>query len=241
MPASVPHTAASDRGAFVREMFARIAPRYDLVNRLMTGGFDERWREAAITVLRAPHGGRIADLCCGTGDIALHLRRRDPSLHVTGVDFCEPMLERARARAGGADPGRLEWIAGDVAALPFPDRALDGAIMGFSSRNLTDLDAVLREVRRVLKPGARFVNLDASKPPNRLWKACFDAYFYHVVPLLGGWLGGSREAYAYLPQSLTRHPAADALRERFEDAGFVRCGYRRLMGGAIAIHWGEAP
>jgi demethylmenaquinone methyltransferase/2-methoxy-6-polyprenyl-1,4-benzoquinol methylase len=113
--------------------------------------------------------------------------------------------------------------------------------MGFSMRNVVDIDATLREIRRVLRPGARFVNLDMSKAPNPLWKGCFDLYFYHVVPLVGGLIGGSRAAYTYLPQSLTHHPNAEALRERFNAAGFTNTGFVRLMGGAIAIHYGSAP
>jgi demethylmenaquinone methyltransferase / 2-methoxy-6-polyprenyl-1,4-benzoquinol methylase len=110
--------------------------------------------------------------------------------------------------------------------------------MGFSLRNVVDIDQVLREIVRVLRPGARFVNLDVSKAPNALWKRMFDLYFYRVVPLVGGIVGGSRTAYSYLPNSLTHHPNADELRARFERAGFVESGYERLMGGAIAIHYG---
>jgi demethylmenaquinone methyltransferase/2-methoxy-6-polyprenyl-1,4-benzoquinol methylase len=107
-------------------------------------------------------------------------------------------------------------------------------------RNVVDIDATLRGIRRVLRPGAKFVNLDMSKAPNRMWKACFDLYFYHVVPLIGGLVGGSRAAYTYLPQSLTHHPNAEALRDRFTAAGFGEAGFVRLMGGAVAIHYGTA-
>ncbi|HTU82753.1 MAG TPA: ubiquinone/menaquinone biosynthesis methyltransferase [Candidatus Acidoferrales bacterium] len=230
------------KGAFVREMFAQIAPRYDVANRVLTGGFDERWRRRAIGVLRAPRGGRVLDLCCGTGDLVFHLLRVDPSLTVTGLDFCEPMLERARARAASSSAGsRASFVEGDAMALPFEDAAFDGATMGFSLRNVVDVDAVLREVRRVLRPGARFVNLDVSKAPNPLWKRAFDLYFYGVVPVLGGIVGGSRRAYAYLPSSLTHHPNAVELRRRFARAGFTDAGFVALMGGAIAVHYGTNP
>jgi demethylmenaquinone methyltransferase/2-methoxy-6-polyprenyl-1,4-benzoquinol methylase len=229
-----------DKGAFVRDMFAQIAPRYDAANRVISAGMDEGWRKRAIAILAAPRNGRVLDLCCGTGDVVFHLLRTDSSLHVTGVDFCEQMLEKARLRAAKETHGDATFVEADVMALPFEDRAFDGATMGFSMRNVVDIDATLREIRRVLRPGAKFVNLDMSKAPNRLWKACFDLYFYHVVPLIGGIVGGSRTAYSYLPQSLTHHPNADALRERFTAAGFSDAGFVRLMGGAVAIHYGTA-
>ncbi len=231
----------NDKGAFVREMFADIAPRYDAANRVLTAGLDERWRKRAIALLAPPHGGHILDLCCGTGDVVFHLLRTDPSLELTGVDFCEPMLAGARARAPREARGRATFLEGDVMALPFADASFDGATMGFSLRNVVDIDQVLREVRRVLRPGARFVNLDVSKAPNPLFKRAFDLYFYGLVPLIGGIIGGSKRAYTYLPNSLTHHPNADALRERFERVGFVQSGYVRLMGGSIAIHYGTNP
>lgn len=235
-----------DKGAFVREMFAQIAPRYDLANRVISAGMDEGWRKRAIEILAAPPGGRVLDLCCGTGDVVFHLLRTDPRLQVTGVDFCEPMLKTARARAAKRAQTRrhpqsdVQFVKGDVMALPFDDRSFDGATMSFSMRNVVDIDATLREIHRVLRPGARFVNLDMSKAPNRLWKACFGLYFYRIVPLIGGFIGGSRAAYTYLPQSLTHHPNAEALRDRFAAAGFADAGFIRLIGGAVAIHYGTA-
>lgn len=230
----------TDKGAFVRDMFAKIAPRYDTANRVISAGLDEGWRKRAIALLRAPKGGRIVDLCCGTGDLVFHLLRTDPALQVTGVDFCRPMLDGARTRAQREARGDATFVEGDVMALPFGDRSFDGATMGFSMRNVVDIDATLREIRRVLRPGARFVNLDMSKAPNKLWKACFDLYFYNVVPLVGAIVGGSRQAYTYLPQSLTHHPNAEELRDCFSAAGFRDAGFVRLMGGAIAIHYGAA-
>jgi demethylmenaquinone methyltransferase / 2-methoxy-6-polyprenyl-1,4-benzoquinol methylase len=227
-----------DKGAFVREMFARVAPRYDAANRVLTAGLDERWRRRAIALLAPPRGGSVLDVCCGTGDVVFHLLRTDPGLDVTGVDFCAPMLERARLRAPKEARGKATFLEGDAMTLPFEDDRFDGATMGFSLRNVVDIDRVLREVLRVLKPGARFVNLDVSKAPNRLWKRMFDLYFYGVVPLIGGIVGGSKQAYAYLPSSLTHHPNARDLRLRFERAGFAGAGYLPLMGGAICIHYG---
>lgn len=234
-----PAPGDADKGTFVREMFASIAPRYDAANRVLTAGMDERWRRRAIALLQLPRDGRVLDLCCGTGDLVFHLLRADRSLHVTGIDFCAPMLERARERAHGR--AGAAFVEGDVMSLPFDDDSFDGATMGFSLRNVVDLDRVLREVLRVLRPGARFANLDVSKAPNKLWKRMFDLYFYNVVPLVGGIVGGSRQAYTYLPSSLTHHPGALELRDRFARAGFAGAQYASLAGGAIAIHYGSKP
>lgn len=229
------------KATFVREMFASIAPRYDLANRVLTGGLDERWRRRAIALLQAPAHAEILDCCCGTGDLVFHLLRTDPTLTVTGVDFCAPMLERARRRAGREARGSARFVQGDVMAMPFDNNTFDGATMGFSLRNVVDVDGTLREILRVLRPGGRFVNLDVSKAPNRAFKRLFDWYFYGVVPVLGGIVGGSRMAYTYLPNSLTHHPNAVQLRERFVRAGFADAQYRALMGGTIAIHYGTKP
>jgi demethylmenaquinone methyltransferase/2-methoxy-6-polyprenyl-1,4-benzoquinol methylase len=230
-----------DKALYVREMFAAIAPRYDATNRLLTAGVDEAWRRRAIAELRAPDDARLLDLCCGTGDLVFHLLRGAPRTTVTGADFCTPMLAGARERAKREDPqGRADFVEADVMALPFPDRSFDGATMGFSMRNVVDIVATLREARRVLRPGARFVNLDVSKAPNPLFRQLFNLYFYRLVPLIGGTFGGSKPAYRYLPNSLTNYPDADALAERFRSAGFHEVRYVRVGGGAVAIHVGVA-
>jgi demethylmenaquinone methyltransferase/2-methoxy-6-polyprenyl-1,4-benzoquinol methylase len=234
-------SARMDKALYVREMFAEIAPRYDATNKLLTAGADEAWRKRAVAELAAPHGGHILDLCCGTGDLAFHLVRTDPTLEVTGADFCAPMLAGARGRAPREDPAaRVSFMEADVMALPFADDSFDGATMGFSMRNVVDIVATLREARRVLKPGARFVNLDVSKAPNPIFRRLFNLYFYGLVPLVGGLVGGSRAAYTYLPNSLTNYPDADELAERFRTAGFSDVRYLRLGGGAIAAHVGVA-
>lgn len=229
------------KATYVREMFEAIAPRYDLTNRVLTAGADEGWRRRALAALAVPPGGHVLDLCCGTGDIAFHLVRTDPGLTVTGADFCEPMLEGARRRAEREDPrGRTTFVRADALALPFTDGSFDGAVMGFALRNVADIAAALREARRILKPGARFVNLDMSKAPNAAYRRLFNLYFYHVVPIVGGLVGGSMAAYRYLPNSLTHHPDADELARHFRSAGFSEVGYVRLAGGAIAVHSGVA-
>ena len=234
-------SARMDKALYVREMFAEIAPRYDATNKLLTAGADEGWRKRAVAALAAPHGGRILDLCCGTGDLAFHLVRTDPTLDVTGADFCAPMLAGARSRAAREDrAGRATFIEADAMALPFADATFDGATMGFSMRNVVDIVATLREARRVLKPGTRFVNLDVSKAPNPLFRRLFNLYFYGLVPLVGGLVGGSKSAYRYLPNSLTNYPGADELAAHFFTAGFSEVRYARLGGGAVAVHVGVA-
>jgi demethylmenaquinone methyltransferase/2-methoxy-6-polyprenyl-1,4-benzoquinol methylase len=222
-------------------MFAAIAPRYDATNRLLTGGVDERWRRRAVRELAASHGSWILDLCCGTGDLAFHIARSDPSLTVEGVDFCEPMLDGARKRLPREGVGeRVAFVVADVASLPYEAASFDGATMGFSMRNVVDIVATLKEVRRVLRPGTTFVSLDVSKAPNPIFRRAFNLYFYNIVPLVGGAVGGSKSAYRYLPNSLTNYPDADALAERFKEAGFHDVHYVRLAGGALAIHAGTA-
>ncbi|HEV3088497.1 MAG TPA: bifunctional demethylmenaquinone methyltransferase/2-methoxy-6-polyprenyl-1,4-benzoquinol methylase UbiE [Candidatus Elarobacter sp.] len=234
-------TDPAGKGAYVREMFAAIAPRYDRANRVLTAGVDEAWRRRAVAELAAPRGGRVADLCCGTGDLAFHLVKTDPSLEVVGIDFTPPMLDGARSRAKREDPAsRASFIEGDVTRLPFAGASFDGATMGFSMRNVVDVVATLKEARRILKPGARFVNLDVTKPANPLVRRAFGLYFYGIVPLVGGLVGGSKTAYRYLPNSLTNFPDADGLAERFRTAGFREVRTIRLGFGAIAIHVGVA-
>jgi len=229
------------KSVYVREMFASIAPRYDATNRILTGGVDEWWRRRAVRELAAPPRGRILDLCCGTGDLSFHLARSDATLSIAALDFCEPMLDGARARAKREKrAAQVDFQLGDVMALPFADASFDGAIMGFSLRNVVDIPATLREARRVLKPGARFVNLDVSKAPNPLFRRAFELYFYRAVPLIGGLVGGSRAAYRYLPASLTNYPNADELAAQFAGAGFAGVRFVRLAGGAIAVHVGSA-
>ncbi len=234
-------TDPAGKGAYVREMFAAIAPRYDRANRLLTAGVDEAWRRRAVAELAAPRGGRVADLCCGTGDLVFHLLRTDPALDVVGVDFTPPMLDGARSRAKREDPsGRAAFVEGDVTRLPFADASFDGATMGFSMRNVVDVVGTLREARRILRPGTRFVNLDVTKPRNPIVRRLFGLYFYGVVPLVGGLVGGSKTAYRYLPNSLTNFPDADGLADRFRQAGFREVRTIRLGFGAIALHVGTA-
>lgn len=224
-----------DKGSAVREMFGRIAGRYDLANTIMTGGVDVIWRKQAVNVLALPLDAHVIDLCCGTGSLTRELARRVPLGSVTGVDFSEPMLAIARQRGG---PSNTTYQSADVLELPFESGTFDAAAMAFSLRNVTEIAACLREVARVLKPGRSFVNLEVGKPQNFLMRRAFFAYFYGVVPALGGLVGGDKAAYRYLPESLINFPDARALAGLFKNNGFPHTRCVRLLGGVANLHVG---
>jgi demethylmenaquinone methyltransferase/2-methoxy-6-polyprenyl-1,4-benzoquinol methylase len=213
----------------VRVMFDRIAPVYDAMNRVMTAGLDRRWRELAAKVVLP--GDRVLDACCGTGDLALAARRRGGA--VTGLDFSPVMLERARRK--GPD---VEWVQGDLLALPFPDASFEAATVGFGVRNVADLPLALRELRRVLVPGGRVAVLEITQPRGVL-RPFYRLWFDGIVPALGRVLPGG-DAYTYLPASVRRFPGPDALATLLEDAGFGSVAYRLLAGSIVALHTGAA-
>jgi demethylmenaquinone methyltransferase / 2-methoxy-6-polyprenyl-1,4-benzoquinol methylase len=214
----------------VQSMFDRIAPVYDAMNRVMTVGLDRRWRRLAVELVVQP-GDRVLDACCGTGDLALEAERQGG--HVVGLDFSERMLERARRKSE-----TVEWLQGDLLALPFPDGSFDTATVGFGVRNVADLDLGLRELRRVLRPGGRLAVLEITQPRGRL-KPFFGLWFDRVVPVLGKVIPGGR-AYAYLPASVRRFPGAEELVGTLERAGFVHVRFQLLGGTIVALHTGTA-
>jgi demethylmenaquinone methyltransferase/2-methoxy-6-polyprenyl-1,4-benzoquinol methylase len=212
--------------AAVEAMFDRISPVYDPMNRLMTAGLDRRWRRLAVrAVVRS--GDRVLDACCGTGDLALEAERAGG--RVTGLDFSERMLERARRKSAGID-----WVRGDVLALPFPDGSFDAATVGFGIRNVEDLEAGLRELARVLRPGGRLACLEITRPRGAL-RPFFSLWFDGLVPLAGKALPGGA-AYSYLPASVRRFPGPEELGEALRRAGFGEIGWRLLGGGIVALH-----
>jgi demethylmenaquinone methyltransferase / 2-methoxy-6-polyprenyl-1,4-benzoquinol methylase len=215
----------------VRSMFDRIAPVYDLMNRVMTVGLDQRWRRLTVREVVAA-GDRVLDGCCGTGDLAIAARKAG-ALDVVGLDFSDPMLERARRK----EPG-IEWIQGDLLELPFEDGSFDAGTVGFGVRNVADLEKGLAELRRVLKPGGRIGILEITRPrgPLRLF---YRLWFDVLIPLAGKILPGGK-AYTYLPASVRRFPGPEALAELMRAHGFADVTYRRLGGGIVALHTGTA-
>ena len=228
--------ASPTRAAYVERMFGRIAPRYDLMNKVMTGGRDRRWRAMTVAEARLPRGGHALDVATGTGDLALALARvAGPTGRVVGIDFTEPMLALARRKSRDLAE-RVEFRHADALNLPFAEASFDAVTIGFGLRNITDVPRALAQMRRVLRPGGRLVCLELTKPRVPLLAAGFYAYFEHVVPRLGAVLNGSREAYTYLPTSLESFPDAPTLRLLMLGAGFARVHVRLLNLGTIAIH-----
>jgi demethylmenaquinone methyltransferase / 2-methoxy-6-polyprenyl-1,4-benzoquinol methylase len=215
----------------VKGMFDRIAPVYDVMNRVMTAGLDRRWRKLAVSEVVWP-GDRVLDACCGTGDLAVEAERRGG--RVVGLDFSPRMLERARKKSGA-----IEWIQGDALALPFPDGDFDAATVGFGVRNLADLEGGLKELARVLRPGGKLAVLEITRPRGIL-KPFFRLWFDVLVPLAGRVLPGG-QAYTYLPASVRRFPGPDDLSALFQGAGFADVHYRLLGGGSVALHVGVKP
>jgi demethylmenaquinone methyltransferase / 2-methoxy-6-polyprenyl-1,4-benzoquinol methylase len=215
----------------VQSMFDRIAPVYDLMNRLMTAGLDLRWRRlAAEAVVRS--GDRVLDAACGTGDFAVADLKAGAG-RVTGVDFSERMLVRARRK----EP-RVDWVSGDLLALPFPDASFDAATVGFGVRNVADLELSLRELRRVLVPGGRLAILEITRPRGIL-RPFYSLWFDRIVPLLGRLLPGG-SAYTYLPASVKRFPDTERLAVLLRGAGFGDVRIRLLGGSIVALHTGVA-
>jgi demethylmenaquinone methyltransferase/2-methoxy-6-polyprenyl-1,4-benzoquinol methylase len=212
--------------AAVEAMFDRISPVYDPMNRLMTAGLDRRWRRLTVQAVVRP-GDRVLDACCGTGDLAIEAQRAGG--RVTGLDFSERMLERARRKSTA-----VEWLRGDVLALPFSDASFDAVTVGFGIRNVENLDAGLSELVRVLRPGGRLGCLEITRPRGAL-RPFFALWFDGLVPLAGKVLPGGA-AYTYLPASVRRFPGPEDLGDAMRRAGFAEIGWRLLGGGIVALH-----
>lgn len=221
------------RARYVRAMFARIAGRYDLLNRLMTFGQDVRWRRIAVEGLQLSGSSDVLDIGAGTGDLAFEIQRQAPGAHVVAADFTLEMLRAGRARTTANSPA---WLAADALKLPLPNASFDGVISGFLLRNVGDLTAALREQGRVLRPGGRFVSLETTPPPNGLMRPLIAIQLRVVIPLLGRLVAGDPSAYRYLPQSTEGFVEPERLAEMIEAAGFERVSFRRYMFGTIAIH-----
>jgi demethylmenaquinone methyltransferase/2-methoxy-6-polyprenyl-1,4-benzoquinol methylase len=230
------------RAAKVNDLFAAIARRYDLLNDVQSFGLHRRWKRRVIELAAVQSGNRALDLCCGTGDLALALARR--GAEVTGLDFSPAMLEIAEARRQRnfkSQISNLKFMAGDALQIPFPDALFDIVTVGYGLRNLTSWEKGLDEMHRVAKPGARLVVLDFGKPANALWRGIYFAHLKCAVPLLGWIFCGNADAYAYILESLKQYPAQLAVAEKMRELKLVNVRVINLLGGAMAINYGEKP
>ena len=219
----------------VRSMFGRIAGRYDLLNRLLSAGIDRRWRELTVRRAGLLKGKRVVDACCGTGDLSLAFAAEGAS--VVGVDFTPEMLQHAGPKATERQLAGL-FVHGDAMRLPIASGCADFCSVAFGVRKLADPDLGLRELARVLKPGGRLFVLEFSPPPPGLLGALYRFYFLRVLPWIGGFISGDREAYRYLPRTVSAWPEPEAFRRQLEAAGLRDCGYERLTFGIASLHWG---
>jgi len=230
--------AGAAREAQVQRIFSEIAPRYDLLNHVLSLNVDRRWRRKAVDLLawdRAPDG-LFLDACAGTFDLALELADRAGFRgRVVAPDFAHPMLATGTPKLAGAP---VSPVCGDSLRLPFEDGTFEGATVGFGVRNLSDVRRGLVELHRVLRPGARLVVLEFTTPPNALVRAGYLFYFHRVLPLVGRIVSGHPWAYTYLPESVKEFPGPEALRDLFAEVGFDEPGYRLLSFGIAALHWG---
>jgi demethylmenaquinone methyltransferase/2-methoxy-6-polyprenyl-1,4-benzoquinol methylase len=235
---SLPTPGAPEKAA-VRSMFDRIAPRYDLLNRLLSAGIDVRWRRACVDMLDLRGSARIVDLCTGTGDLLIEALRRGEGTTGIGVDLSSAMLVRGQKklqRGSLAERGSL--AAGDAERLPLGDALFDGALVSFGIRNVGNVEAAFREVFRVLKPRGRFVVLEFSMPAGLLGRA-YRLYFGRLLPFIGGLISGDRGAYSYLPASVERFPSPSEFSALLEHAGFRSVERRALTGGIAYLYRGE--
>ena len=236
------HLTGAARAEYVRSLFARIVPRYDLFNTLSTFGQDRRWRQLVVDAAEVPADGRAIDVATGTGAVAFALSRQTPTARIEGLDFCEPMIVAAQAQAVARSGFAKDldavpsFAVGDALRLRSSDDVFDAVTISFGMRNLADVPRGLREMWRVLKPGGRLVCLELTHARHAFIRMPFNIYFFYIAPLLGALLSGDRDAYTYLPHSLTSFPDADALGRLMTEAGFSQVRYRLLNFGTIAIH-----
>ncbi|MBI3961429.1 MAG: bifunctional demethylmenaquinone methyltransferase/2-methoxy-6-polyprenyl-1,4-benzoquinol methylase UbiE [Deinococcus sp.] len=229
-----------DKATRVQQLFARIAPRYDLLNQLLSAGVDRSWRRQAARWALAGGAKQVLDVATGTAELALELKRQAPGAQVVGLDFVPDMLAIGRRKAQhlGLD---IELRTGDALAMPFHDQSFDAVTIAFGLRNLTDRAAGLKELRRVLCPGGRLVVLEFPPPPRGFWGSVYRCYFQQLLPAIGGLVSGSRTAYLYLPESVVAFPPPAELARLMERCGFAQVQYQLLTGGIAALHCGVRP
>jgi len=232
------HLSGEERAQYVQDMFARIAGRYDTMNRLMTFGQDLKWRRYVIEQARLPQNGRLLDIATGTGDIAYEGWRQTPGLQAVGGDFTVEMMH-----AGQHIPARhaIQWVGADTLALPFPNNTFDAVTSGFLMRNVIDVPGAFHEQMRVTKPGGHVVVLESSPPKDNWLKPFIRIHLNTIIPTLGRLVTGNGDAYCYLPDSTQQFLPPEPLAEAMRQAGLVDVRYKLFMFGTIAIHTGQKP
>jgi len=230
------HLEGQERARYVQSMFARIAGRYDTMNRLMTGGQDLKWRRYVIEQAQLPAGGRLLDIATGTGDIAYEGLQQTPDLLAVGGDFTVEMMQ-----VGKRIPERwsILWVGADTLALPFADDTFDAVTSGFLMRNVIDVPAAFREQMRVTKPGGRVVVLESSPPKQNVLRPFIAIHLNYVIPTLGKLITGEADAYRYLPDSTRQFQSPESLAEIMRQTGFTNVTYKLFMFGTIAVHVGQ--
>lgn len=236
---------SAEKYHYVNNMFARIAHRYDLMNRVMTAGQDRRWRRLLIEKAHLPPHGHLLDIATGTGDIAFEALRQHPELErVVAADFTLPMMHIGQQRWANqhpADPptaAPLTWSGADTLHLPFPDNSFDAVVSGFLMRNVVSVPAALKEQVRVCKPGGRLLILEIPRPKDTWFGTLFRLYFHQVVPIIGGIISGQGDAYSYLPASADAFLSPAELKAEMEQAGLRQVRYQMLMFNTVALHVG---
>lgn len=234
------HLQGQEKSRYVQDMFGRIAGRYNLMNRLMTLGQDQRWRRFVIKTAQIPEKGVVLDLATGTGDIAFEALKVAPKATVIGADFAVPMMRVGQRTTMGP---YVNWCAADALNLPLRDSSFDAVVEGYLVRNVPDIHRALREQFRVLKQGGRVVILDSSPPPNNILKPFITAYLKYGIPLLGRLISGKQgaDAYKYLPESTQAFKTPQELAVILRDVGFQDVAYKTFMFGTMAVHWGTKP
>lgn len=232
------HLTGKERSQYVQGMFDRIAERYNIMNRIMTGGQDMKWRRFVIQQAQLPPHGKLLDLATGTGDIAFEALKRTPSAQVIGADFALQMMVVGQRQPQYGD--KVGWAGADAMQLPFPNESFDAVVSGYLVRNVIDIPQTLNEQRRVLKPDGRIVILDTSPPPNNVLKPFILLHLKYGIPLLGRLIAGksASDAYTYLPESTQKFKTPGELATLMKDSGFRNVGYKTFMFGTMAVHWG---
>ena len=229
------------RRAYVREMFGRVAPRYDLLNGILSLQLHHYWRRTVVQMLRLSPDARVLDLCTGTGDLAIELARMlGPAGEVVALDFCEPMLQIGREKARRRGLNHTVWLQADALQLPFAPDQFDAATMAFGLRNLIDKAVALREIHRVLKPGGTVAILELTRPQRAPTRWLYDFYALQILPRIGKRLSQA-DAYLYLPMSIQHYEDRATIAEYMQQAGFTQVCYRDLTFGVVCVHMGVKP